>query len=223
MKTKVEDLSVLVVDDHPLFRRAIKRLLNNISIVQFCDEAENGLKALEAMQNRHFDIVLLDIMMPVMDGIETAKVIRSKHSESKIIVLTMSDSKMQMIEMLELGVAGYVLKNTDETELTDAIIKVGQGSTYLSKEVDDVWTLFLGNKMKLELRQDKHLKLDLSDRELEIIRMICLQCSTQEMADKLSLSYNTVNSHRYNIMKKLDTDNAVGIAIFAVKNGLFIP
>lgn len=222
-ESKPKELSILVVDDHPLFRRAIKRLLNNIPFVMMCGEAENGSEAVNALEKQVYDIVLLDIQMPVMDGIEAAKIIRSKFPSCKIIVLTMSDSKMQMIEMLELGVSGYVLKNTDETELTDAIIRVSQGSSYLSKEVDDVWTLFLGNKLKNELSQSKSDKIELSDREKEIIRMICRQLSTQEIADKLSLSYSTVNTHRYNIMKKLETDNVVGIAIYAVKHGIFVP
>lgn len=218
-----KSLSVLVVDDHPLYRNGIKRILNNIDFISQCDEAENGKEALKMLLAKHYDIILLDIQMPVMDGVQTASVIKSDFPKSKIIILTMSDSKRQMIELLDMGVLGYVLKSTDELELTDAILRVSEGVQYLSKEVDDVWTKFLGNKSKFERNFQKPEKVELSDREKEIIVMICKQLSTQEIADKLSLSNNTVKTHRNNIMKKLETDNVVGIAIYAVRAGIFIP
>ncbi|HEY1047981.1 MAG TPA: response regulator transcription factor [Bacteroidia bacterium] len=223
MDSKIKSLSVLVVDDHPVYRKGIKRILNNIEFISECDEADNGTKAIEALEKKHYDIVLLDLQMPVMDGIETAGVILKRFSRSKIIVLTMSDSKRQMVELLDMGVTGYVLKSTDELELTDAIFRVSEGGQYLSKEVDDAWTQFLGNKSKFELNFQKSERIELSEREKEIIRMICKQLSTQEIADKLSISTNTVKTHRNHIMKKLDTDNVVGIAIYAVRAGIFVP
>lgn len=218
-----KDLSVLVVDDHPLYRNGIKRILNNIDFVTKCDEAENGKDCIEKLKQTHYDIILLDLQMPEMDGVEAAAVIKRDFPQSKIIILTMSDSKRQMIELLDMGVLGYVLKSTDELELTEAILRVSEGVQYLSKEVDDVWTRFLGNKSKFERNYNKNEKVDLSEREKEIIRMICKQMSTQEIADKLSLSNNTVKTHRNHIMKKLETDNVVGIAIYAVRAGIFVP
>lgn len=223
MESKIKSLCVLVVDDHPVYRKGIKRILNNIEFISECDEADNGTKAIEAMEKKHYDIVLLDLQMPVMDGIETAGIILKRFSRSKIIILTMSDSKRQMVELLDMGVTGYVLKSTDELELTDAIFRVSEGGQYLSKEVDDAWTQFLGNKSKFELNFQKSERIELSEREKEIIRMICKQLSTQEIADKLSISTNTVKTHRNHIMKKLDTDNVVGIAIYAVRAGIFVP
>lgn len=218
-----KNLSVLVVDDHPLYRKGIKRILNNIEFVTRCDEAENGQVAISMIANHQYDIILLDLQMPVMDGVEAAAIIKDKFPKCKIIILTMSDSKRQMIELLDMGVTGYVLKSTDEMELTNAIIRVSEGGQYLSKEVDDAWTQFLGNKSKFELSNQKNERVDLSEREKEIIRMICKQMSTQEIADKLSLSNNTVKTHRNHIMKKLDVDNVVGIAIYAVRAGIFVP
>ena len=159
----------------------------------------------------------------IVDGVETAAVIKRDFPKSKIIILTMSDSKRQMIELLDMGVLGYVLKSTDELELTEAILRVSEGVQYLSKEVDDVWTRFLGNKSKFERNPNNAIKVELSEREKEIIRMICKQMSTQEIADKLSLSNNTVKTHRTHIMRKLETDNVVGIAIYAVRAGIFVP
>lgn len=223
MESKIKSLSVLVVDDHPVYRKGIKRILNNIEFISECDEADNGAQAILAMEKRHYDIVLLDLQMPLMDGIETSSIILKRFTRSKIIILTMSDSKRQMIELLDMGVTGYVLKSTDELELTDAIFRVSEGGQYLSKEVDDAWTQFLGNKSKFELNFQKSERIELSEREKEIIRMICKQMSTQEIADRLSISTNTVKTHRNHIMRKLDTDNVVGIAIYAVRAGIFVP
>lgn len=224
METELIDksLSVLIVDDHPLYRKGIKRILNNIEFVTNCEEAENGRDCIVKLKEKHYDIILLDLQMPEMDGVETAVVIKRDFPKSKIIILTMSDSKRQMIELLDMGVLGYVLKSTDEMELTEAILRVSEGVQYLSKEVDDVWTRFLGNKSKFE-RNNSAIKVELSEREKEIIRMICKQMSTQEIADKLSLSNNTVKTHRTHIMRKLETDNVVGIAIYAVRAGIFVP
>lgn len=218
-----KELSVLVVDDHPLYRNGIRRILNNIEFITKCDEAENGFECIDKLKKSHYDIILLDLQMPEMDGVETAAIIKKDFPKCKIIILTMSDSKRQMIELLDMGVLGYVLKSTDELELTDAILRVSEGVQYLSKEVDDVWTRFLGNKSKFERNYHKTEKVELSEREKEIIRMICKQMSTQEIADKLSLSNNTVKTHRNHIMKKLETDNVVGIAIYAVRAGIFVP
>jgi len=218
-----KSLSVLIVDDHPLYRKGIKRILNNIEFVTLCEEAENGRDCIKKLKDAHYDIILLDLQMPEMDGVETAAVIKRDFPKSKIIILTMSDSKRQMIELLDMGVLGYVLKSTDELELTEAILRVSEGVQYLSKEVDDVWTRFLGNKSKFERNPNNAIKVELSEREKEIIRMICKQMSTQEIADKLSLSNNTVKTHRTHIMQKLETDNVVGIAIYAVRAGIFVP
>jgi len=216
-------MTVLVTDDHPVYRKGIVRILGNIPFIEKILEAENGFEAIKILENNVCDIVLLDLHMPVMDGLEASRVILNKFRYTKIIILTMSDSQREMVELLDMGVTGYVLKSTDEAELTLAIQRVSEGNQYLSKEVDDAWTQFLGNKSKFEKRFTKIEKIDLSEREIEIIRMICKQKSTQEIAELLSLSVNTVKTHRNNIMKKLDTDNVVGVAIYAVRAGLFIP
>lgn len=133
----------------------------------------------------------------------------------------MSDSKRQIIEMLDLGVYGYVLKSTDEIELSNAIQLVNNGDQYLSKEVNEVWSHYLENKK--QFNRVVPAKVDLTSREIEIICLLCKQLNTLEISEKLSLSQATVNTHRYNIMRKLETDNVVGIALYAVKAGIFIP
>lgn len=225
MEPILDKLSVLIVDDHPLFRTAINRLLKNIPFVKRVAEAENGVSALEMMEKETYDIVLLDLMMPVMDGSETARHIRKRYPACRIVVLTMSDSRNEIIELLGMGVLGYVLKSTDEEELTSAILRVREGTPYLSAAVENVWLDFLSERSKNEILKNNQFfdKNELSDREKEIIIMLCKQMNSKEIAEILSMSQHTVNTHRHNIMKKLDTDNVVGIAIYAIKNGIYQP
>lgn len=225
MEPILDKLSVLIVDDHPLFRTAINRLLKNIPFVKRVAEAEHGEMALEMMEKETYDIVLLDLMMPVMDGSETARHIRKRFPACRIVVLTMSDSRNEIIELLGMGVLGYVLKSTDEEELTTAILRVREGSPYLSAEVENVWLDFLAERSKNEILKNNQFfdKNELSDREKEIIVMLCKQMNSKEIAEILSMSQHTVNTHRHNIMKKLDTDNVVGVAIYAIKNGIYQP
>lgn len=224
MEQVVKKINVLITDDHPLYRKAVRRLLINIPFVASVSEAENGKDALDKMEKEHFDVVLLDLMMPVMNGEEAAAVIRKRFPETRIIVVTMSDSKAQMITLLEMGVLGYVLKSTDESELTEAIMNVSQGIPYLADDVKHVWNEFLDDKSQKELiKRSSADQVELSEREMDIMRMLCRQFSTKEIADALSISIHTVSTHRQRIMKKLDTDNVVGIAIYAVKYGIYIP
>lgn len=181
--------------------------------------------ALDMMALEEFDIVLLDLMMPVMDGEKTARIIRSRFPKAKIIILTMSDSKNRMVEMLKMGVLGYVLKSTDEDELRMAIINVREGTSYLSEEVRGIWSEFIHEEMNIEIVRnfENADKKDLSEREQEILRMLCKQMNSKEIAEELKLSEHTVNTHRRNVMVRLGIDNVVGLAIYAIKHGIYVP
>lgn len=225
MEPENQKLNVLIVDDHPLYRKAIKGLLANIDFIKKSEEAENGQIALDMMALEEFDIVLLDLMMPVMDGEKTARIIRSRFPKAKIIILTMSDSKNRMVEMLKMGVLGYVLKSTDEDELRMAIINVREGTSYLSEEVRGIWSEFIHEEMNIEIVRnfENADKKDLSEREQEILRMLCKQMNSKEIAEELKLSEHTVNTHRRNVMVRLGIDNVVGLAIYAIKHGIYVP
>lgn len=225
MEMDENKLKVLIVDDHPLYRKAIRRLLANIPFVEYTAEAENGQAALELMEKEFFDVVLLDLMMPVLDGEQTARIIRKHYPRTKIIILTMSDSKNQMIKMLKLGVLGYVLKSTDEAELRNAIFNVREGSSYLSEEVRDVWDEFISDKNNQDLvrQYEQQEKREISEREAEILRLLCRQKNSKEIALALQLSEHTVNTHRKNLMSRLGIENVVGLAVYAIKHGIYVP
>jgi len=208
--------SILVVEDHTIYREAIVEILNKTNLTNGVDEAENGKIALEKIESKQYDIVFLDIEMPELSGIETTKIIKDKYPEVKIIILTSHQYNSKVIELIDMGISAYLLKNTDKQELINAIEKVIDGDLYLSKDVYDVYAKHLiYNTPKSE--NDYHL----TEREIEIIKLLCQQLSANEIAEKLFISEQTVKNHRYRIMKKLDTNSVIGIVVFAIRNQIF--
>lgn len=208
--------SILVVEDHTIYREAIVEILNKTNLAISVDEAENGKIALEKIESKQYDIVFLDIEMPELNGIETSKIIKDKYPEVKIIILTSHQYNSKVIELIDMGISAYLLKNTDKQELINAIGKVIDGDLYLSKDVYDVYAKHLiYNTPKSQ--NDYHL----TEREIEIIKLLCQQLSAIEIAEKLFISEQTVKNHRYRIMKKLDTNSVIGIVVFAIRNQIF--
>lgn len=213
-------INVLIIDDHPIYRNGITGILKEIDFIQICAEASNGIEAIGLLENKFFDIVFLDINMDEMDGIEASRIIKNRFQESKIIVLTMSNSKREVVELLENGVHGYILKNTDAKELRRAIKLIMEGNLYLTPEVKSVWAEYLVNKAVYE-KFDSNNKLELTPRQKEIVFRLCEQRTTMEIAELLFISEATVNNHRAQIMKKLNIKNGIGIALYAVKSGIY--
>jgi two-component system response regulator DegU len=208
--------SILVVEDHTIYREAIVEILIKTNLTNVVDEAENGKIALAKIESKQYDIVFLDIEMPELNGIETTRIIKEKYQDIKIIILTSHQYNSKVIELIEMGISAYLLKNTDKQELINAIEKVIDGDMYLSKDVYDVYAKHLiYNTSKSE--NDYHL----TEREIEIIKLLCQQLTANEIAEKLFISEQTVKNHRYRIMKKLDTNSVIGIVVFAIRNQIF--
>ncbi len=210
----------MVVDDHPLLRTGISNLLNRIPGITCCHQAENGLVALEKCRDEPYDIIFLDIGMPVMDGLTTMHHLKHEFPDSNVIILTMYENTRQFIEFIELGVKGYLMKETDETEITKAIHMIMEGSQYFTPTVYKAWTKHVYEK---NIGQTEAKVLFLSLRELEVLTLICQQMSASEIGNKLCLSEATINSHRSSIMKKTGIHHTVGLVIYAIKNGIFKP
>lgn len=215
----LKKLKILIVEDHPIYRQGICDIVKNIETIEICDEAENGIKAIEKLTDNLYDIIFMDIEMPEMDGIEASKIIKNKFEKSKIIILTMSNSNRQIVELLEIGVNGYILKSTDSEELKRAINLIMEGNLYLTAEVRNIWSQYLVNKAAFEKHNPD--KVDLSPRQKEIVFHLCQQQTAKEIAELLSISEATVNNHRAQIMKILNTKSSIGIALYAVKSGIF--
>lgn len=208
--------SVLVVEDHTIYREAIIEILKTTTLVNIVDEAENGSVALNKLNDLYYDIVFIDIEMPVLNGFETSKIIREKYPNTKIVILTSHQYNAKIIELIEMGVSAYLLKNTNKQELLLAINKVVEGDLYLSKEIYDIYAKHL-----IYNTPKNGNDFNLTEREIEIIKLLCQQLSAHEISEKLFISEQTVKNHRYRIMKKLNTDNVIGIVVFAIRNQIF--
>ena len=217
---EIKKINVLIVDDHPIYRNGIMGIIKEIDIVDFCSEASNGKAAIEALEKRFYDIIFLDINMDEMDGIEASRIIKTRFQKCKIIVLTMSNSKREIVELLENGVHGYILKNTDAKELRRAIKLILEGNLYLTPEVKSIWAEYLVNKAVYE-KFDSNNKIELTPRQIEIVFHLCEQRTALEIAEALFISEATVNNHRAQIMKKLNIKNGIGSALYAVKSGIY--
>lgn len=214
MKSKI---NVYIVDDHTLFRKAMVNLLTTFKEVESVKDAENGKELLTLMRKEIPDVVVVDLEMPVMNGVETCEAILSKYPHVKLIVLTMHDSEKYVLHMIELGVHAFLLKNADPDELERAIYAVVKNDFYHNQLVASI--LLKNVKNKISQRPDFR-RTQLSDRERQILLLICGELTIREIGSKLSLSENTVRNHRANIMEKIGVKNTVGMVKYAYDIGL---
>ncbi len=205
--------NVMIVDDHALFRNGLKLLLNSFSNFKVVAEASNGVEFLEVLDIIRVDIVLMDIEMPLMNGFEASQKAIEKFPDLKIITLSMYGDEDYYYKMIEAGVSGFLLKDSDIDEVHTALISVSEGKNYFSQEL-------LQNLIKNFRSQDDNLKtlFDLSSREIEIVSLICHGLSNNEIGDKLFLSKRTVEKHRANILEKTNSKNTASLVMFAIKN-----
>jgi DNA-binding NarL/FixJ family response regulator len=222
MNNKPPIIKILIVDDHELVREGVRLLLESLPHMQVSiDEASNGSEAIRKCNGRHYDVILMDIRMPGIDGITaTAEIL--KKSDTKIVGLTMHAEEAFAEKMLQAGAKGYILKNAGSGELEKAINRVMQGGLYFSSDISnrllerrerDKMT----RKPRLEKRPEYAL---LSGREKEILKMIADQYTNDQIASELNLSKRTVDSHRRNIMMKLNVKNTAGLIKSAMEMNL---
>ncbi len=209
--------NILLVDDHEMIRDAIKTYFNESDQFQVKDEAENGIEALELLKENQYDVVLTDINMPKMDGIELMKSVKSQYPEQKALVLTMFNDTSQIKRMIELGANGYILKNASKDELFSALNKILDGEDYYSKEVYDS---LINTIAKRKSKQRLTYEVRLSEREKEVLVLIANEYSNQEIADKLFISIRTVETHKRNLLEKTGCKNVAGLVMYAVEKNI---
>lgn len=211
----MKKIKVLLADDHLLIRNGIKLMLNKNSDFEIVMEANNGKEVIDYLENNAnmIDVVLMDINMPIMDGIEAARLISKYHKNVNVLALTMHTEEPYITKMLKAGVLGYILKETGTSELVSAIKSVAMGNKYFSNEVS---VTVINSLMNLEAAKASPL----SERELEVLRYIAVGLTNKKIAVALSISARTIETHRRNILEKLKIKNTAEMIKYAIENKL---
>lgn len=210
-------LKVYIADDHTLFRKAMVNLIRGFENVEEVKDAENGKELITLMKYQPPDVAIVDLQMPVMDGVATCETIVQKYPEVKIIILTMHDSEKYILHMMEMGVHAFLLKNTEPEELESAINAVIEKDFYHN---DLVASVLRKNMRDKKAGRPAFEVQDLTEREKEIVVLVCQEMTNKEIGHKLSLSENTVRNHRVNVMEKIGVNNIVGLVKYAYETGL---
>ncbi|WP_297094041.1 response regulator transcription factor [uncultured Draconibacterium sp.] len=210
----MDKIDIYIVDDHALFRQGLKLLLTNLSFVGDVFEANNGEEFISGLKNHPVEIALVDIEMPVMNGIEAAKRARELQPSIKVLALSMYSEKNYYLSMIDAGACGFLLKNSNFEEVEKAIAAVRNENSYISIEI-------LNDILKYPDKCDFNtIDSDLTERETEVLLLICNGLTNQEIAEKLVLSKRTVDKHRENLLLKTQSKNTASLVIYAIKSGL---
>jgi DNA-binding NarL/FixJ family response regulator len=208
---------ILLADDHKIMRDGLKALLEKQPGMRVVAEAESGIETLRLARECRPDVVIMDIAMPDMNGIEAARQLQAEGLNTKVVALSMHADRRFVSEVLKAGASGYVLKQSAFEDLVQAIRAVLTGRTFLSGDILDTLVRdYVG-----QLKQSEFLAYaQLSDRERQVLQLLAEGNSTKEIAAKLCVSVKTVESHRQNLMHKLDIHNLAGLTKFAIREGL---
>ena len=211
-------IKIILVDDEILFRKGISFLLGRETNIEIIFEASNGDELISFLQNNknnHPDIIIMDLKMPVINGVEATKIIRKEFPELKIIALTSYDSKSFVANMIDVGAVSYLIKNTTPQELLTTIKEVASKGFYYTDYVMKIIQDDVLNAKKTKSALDNNF---LTAREFEVLKLICSQKSTAEIAEKLFISPRTVEGHRNNLLLKTESRNIAGLVVYAVQN-----
>ncbi len=209
MENNQPRIRVLLVDDHPLVLDGIRSRLEQDDEIQIIAEGRNGEEALSLSAEYYPDVVLMDISMPVLNGIEAAERFASEQPRVKLLMLTMHDNREYITKVIKAGAKGYILKDVSSNEMVAAIKAVYQGKTYYSVGVTDIL-----------LNENASKEVPLTEREKTILRLLAEGNSNKHVARELDISVRTVETHRRNIKRKLDVKTSAGLVKYAIENGI---
>jgi DNA-binding NarL/FixJ family response regulator len=210
-------IRVLIADDHVLYRNGLRTLLSQSRNIEVIGEVSNGQELLRSSIELSPDVVLTDISMPVMDGVLATKEITRKKLGCRVVVLSAFGKEEPILKMLEAGALGYVLKSADADEISEAIRTVYHHKPYFCREITEKLTEIVTRNYQLP----PQLEIHFTEREKEIMRLICRECTSKEIAFTLHLSKRTVEGHRTRIMDKIGAKSIAGIITFAVARGIY--
>ena len=211
----MKKIKIIIADDHTMFLQGIVSLLDVEENINIVGKATNGIELFQIIENSIPDIILLDISMPQMDGIQVTKIIKQKFPSVKILIVS-THSNIQMIaKLIRMGVDGYLLKNAEKRELLHAIETIQNGTTYFCKEVEEK-----NDDNNSKIKYETFQITELSSREKEILILIAQEFTGSEITEKTFISLNTVNTHRRNLISKLNVKNTAGLVKYAIEYGL---
>lgn len=211
---------VYIADDHTLFRKAMVTLLQTFDRVSVVKDAENGKELINLVKFEVPDVAIIDLEMPIMDGSATCEYLIARYPDVKLIVLTMHDSSKFILHMMEMGVHAFLLKNAEPDELENALYAVVENDFYHNDLVADVLRKNVKEREKLSKNKPMFQQSELTEREREILVLICQELTMKEIGQRLFLSENTVRNHRVNIMEKVGVNNIVGLVKVAYDLGI---
>lgn len=208
-------IRVLIADDHKMVREGLRRILEFDGEIQVIDEADNGEECIKKIRSSKPDIVLLDINMPVMNGIEALQEIRKKKLKTKVIILTVHNEIEYLLRAVDIGIDGYVLKDSDAHELIRAVTSVYEGDKFIQPSL-----IPLLNSRLIARDLDAERLEQLSKREIEVLKLVAVGMFNKEIGVELGISERTVKNHLSSIFKKIDSSDRTQAAVFAIRNGL---
>ena len=213
-----DTLKVAIADDHQIFRSGVILSLKPYSHIKFVLETNNGQELIDGIEKDIPDIVLLDLRMPKMDGIKTTKYLNKHYPQIRILILTMFEDERFVGHLMDSGANGYLLKSTDPSEIVQAFADVMENGFYLNNFVNRV--LIKKNYAKQKFSPNLNSELTITDKEKEVLSLVCMEFTAQEIAQRMNISPRTVEAIKDRLMERFGVKNSVGLVFFAMKNSL---
>jgi DNA-binding NarL/FixJ family response regulator len=213
-------IRIILADDHEIFRDGFKAMIKKQPSVELIGEAADGEELLDLTRRLKPDVVVTDIKMPRMDGLEATKVLSKEFPRMGIVALSMIDEENLIIDMMEAGAKGYLLKNAHKNEIIEAIKAVNEDHIYYCNGTSAKLSRLIAKSDKIPFNK-KSSKPELSQKEIEVVILICQEKTNKEIADQLNLSIRTIEGYRDRIFEKIGAKNSAGVVVYAIKNKIY--
>lgn len=217
---------IILADDHSLVRDGIRALLEEDENLEVIGEASNGLEAVKMVMDKNPDLLIIDIRMPEMNGIDAVEELQNQSSSTKCIILSMHDSEEYILKSVSAGASGYLLKDTGKSEFLKAIHTVNQGGKYFSGDISNVLVNNLLKPTTIQTREKQidaktnEVPFDLTSKEIQILELVLSGLTNKQISEKLQKSKRTIETHRFNLMRKMDVKNLIDLSKKAQKHNL---
>ena len=220
----MKTITIAIADDQMLFRRGMTAIINSFEGMTVVCETDNGRKLLTFLETttQKTDVILMDLSMPELNGIDTMKIIHEKYPDQKVIILSVHNEEKFVVHLIELGANAYLFKNAEPEDVESAIMGVVEKGFYFSESLMHTFQKRMSNK-KTHVSVHDNIPITLTVREIDVLNQICQELTAQEIAEKLFISVRTVDGHRNNLLEKTGARNTAGLVIFAIKNNLVDP